>query len=192
MGSIQDVLDRYGVDLEEADVAEQLNRALGSLPSPAAAPLTRDELDYLGRFGDPEAGETVATWDPVLERQRRTARALAAVERTVTDTVGIDQSARILGIDRSRISHRLRDGTLYAFRVGSRRRIPRWQLDGARLLPGLSAVLAAVPAGIHPLDLQALMTTAQDELDGRTPVDHLASGGDPEPVAALVGALGRW
>lgn len=106
--------------------------------------------------------------------------------------MSIEQAASMIGVDRSRISHRLSAGQLYALTIGGRRRIPTWQLYNGRELPGLGAVVAAIAPGMHPASVEGVMTTPQDELDGRTPVEHLASGGNAAKVADLIADLGRW
>lgn len=87
----------------------------------------------------------------------------------------------MFGVDRSRISHRLSAGALYAITMGSRRRIPAWQFHNHRELPGLASMVAVIPAHAHPVGVDAcrdaLMSAAQDELGGRTPIARLASGG---------------
>lgn len=98
-----------------------------------------------------------------------------------------------MGVDRSRISHRLRQGTLWSFTLGRHRRIPRWQLmpDGD-LFPVLAAVVGAIPAGLDPRTVNGFLHTPRPEFDDQPPVAYLASGGDPAPVADLLTDLGRW
>ena len=192
MVTVPEVLKKYGIALTEGDVAEDLDNALRTLPGSGAAPLTRAEVDYLAEHAGPAATAEVAIWDPARERERRAESAARAVDEVVATSLGLAEAARLIGVDRSRISHRLSSGSLYAVNVGSRRRIPDWQFHNRAELPGLAQVVAAIPSQVHPLDVAALMTTAQDELADRTPVEHLASGGDPTPVAELVTDLGRW
>jgi hypothetical protein len=192
--TVRDVLARHDVSLTEEDVAETLERALTRLPSPAAAPLTSAEIDYLAGHAGPDTADALATWDPAGESAKRSEAVVAATASLVASTLGIEELARRLGVDRSRISHRISAGTLYSFTIGAsrRRRIPAWQLTDNGLLPGLAEIVTAIPTGAHPLDVAALMATPQAELNDRTPVQHLAGGGDPQPVAELFTALGVW
>lgn len=107
------------------------------------------------------------------------------------------QAAELLGVNVRTVHRRARDRTLYAVpreKPGRRNALgfPAWQFVGGRGLPGLHAVLDQVLAhgqglgSMHPLSLEGLMTTPQEELDGRTPVEWLASGGDPQAVVSLV------
>ncbi len=192
MSTVPEVLHRYGVGLTESDVAESLDRAFRLLPGVDAAPLTAVEVDYLAEHGGDDAVEVIARWDPRAERAHRAARGAADVQQLAASTLSIEQAAEVLSVDRSRISHRLSVGALSAVSIGSRRRIPAWQFQDHAELPHLAQVVAAIPPDAHPLDVAALMTTSQDELAGRTPVQHLAGGGDPAPVAELLAGLTRW
>jgi hypothetical protein len=82
-------------------------------------------------------------------------------------------------------------------RVGRSLRLPTWQFDDElRPLPGLAAVLAALPSGMHPREVEGFMTTPQDDLrvrgHNRSPRDWLLSGGSPAQVAAHAADLDRW
>jgi hypothetical protein len=106
-----------------------------------------------------------------------------------------NQVAALLGINASRVRHRKAAGALYAIDppTGGRRSAvyPRWQFtstDAGREepLPHLKAVLAALPRGMHPLEVEQFFVTENDALIFRdepvSPCAWLASGGDPEPV----------
>lgn len=191
--TVREVLARHDVSLSEQEIAVALDRALDMLPAPSAVPLTAPEIDYLAAHAGHEAAETVESWNPGREYEHRAGAATSAAARLLGATLGIDEVAGRLGVDRSRISHRISASTLYSFTVGgSRRRIPAWQLTTDGLLPNLDHVVKAIPDGAHPMDVSALMTTAQSELADRTPVEHLEGGGDPQPVVELLQALGRW
>jgi hypothetical protein len=193
--TVRDVLARHDVSLSEDDIAEALERALILLPSPAAVPMTATEIGYLATNAGPDAAETIATWSPQREFQERAAAAVAATSNLLGQTLGIDEVANRLGVDRSRISHRISAAALYSLTApgtARRRRIPAWQLTADGLLPGLDDVVKAIPANAHPLDVAALMTTPQAELGDRTPVEHLVGGGAPQPVVELLEALGTW
>lgn len=191
--TVRDVLARYDVSLTEDDVAATLERALKTLPTPTAVPLTATEVSYLAAHAGANTAETIGHWDPLTESQEHAASTAGAVSTLLGATLGIDDLARRLGVDRSRISHRISAGTLHSFTSGrSRRRIPAWQVGSDGLLPGLEHVVRAIPSHAHPLDVAALMTTPQSELAGRTPVEHLDGGGDPAPVTELLEALGTW
>jgi hypothetical protein len=86
---------------------------------------------------------------------------------------------------------------LYSVRSGRALRLPAWQFDADRRpLPGLAAVLAALPEGLHPREVEGFMTTPQSELvlddAPAAPREWLLHGGDPQVVASLAADLDRW
>jgi len=58
--------------------------------------------------------------------------------------------------------------------------------------PGLDVIVPAIPLGTTPAVLDAFMHTPQPDFDDRTPIEHLAAGGDPALVAGFVGGSRRW
>jgi excisionase family DNA binding protein len=190
-------LDSLVADLELPLSAEELvdefAAVLRSAAHPEAAPLTESEALFLRRHGGPEAADALAAWDPREARADHARATVRAVAELVETTLGVTEAADALGVDRSRISHRLAGGTLWAVSMGRHRRIPRWQItDEGQLLPGLATVIAALPPGIDPLTVDAFMHTALAELGDQAPVGYLAAGGDPDLVAGFLADLGRW
>ncbi|KOV80792.1 hypothetical protein [Nocardia sp. NRRL S-836] len=106
----------------------------------------------------------------------------------------VADAARQLQVDTSRIRHRLGVGRLVGWKDRGSWRLPAWQFASTGVLPGLEAVLAAVPTDQPALVVAAFMTTAQEDLlvDGKpaTPRDWLLAGGDARLVADLVSVLG--
>lgn len=190
--SLDEVLARHNVGISSAEFLAELDADLSRVADPGAAPLSTAESAFLRAHGGPAAGEVLDTDPAVLGQDARRAE-VARMTGLLADSVGIAEAALLLGVDRSRISQRLSAGSLWSFRLGRSRRLPRWQFtaDG-RSLPGLDTVVAAIPAELSPESLAGFMNTAQPELEGRTPAAHLARGGDPHPVAELVTGLGLW
>lgn len=97
--------------------------------------------------------------------------------------------AKILGVDRSRISQRVSERSLYAFSTTDDRYFPRWQIHGRRTLPHLKVVLETLDAHLHPLSVDHWFTSPNVDLvvgdDLATPVEWLTTGGDPAVVAEL-------
>lgn len=192
MTTVEEVLHQFDTQLSESDIADGLAAALSRIPGASATALTAPEVAFLREHGGPGIARQVDRWDPAAERVQRTAVAAQQLEDLIGSTASIDQAAKIVGVDRSRISRRLSSGALFSLTLGSRRRIPLWQFQGGAELPGLAEIVAAIPPGAHPSAVEGLMRTAQDELDGQTPIAHLVTGGAVRPVADLVAALGRW
>lgn len=123
-----------------------------------------------------------------LPRSRATAA--AAFARLVRASIGGDAAmAAALGVDRSRISQRLREHSLYSFAGPDDRYFPRWQLLGNRTLHGLKSVLGVLDPTLHPLTVDHWFNAASDELQvtrtARSPVEWLATGGDAARVREL-------
>ncbi|MDR0366056.1 MAG: helix-turn-helix domain-containing protein [Bifidobacteriaceae bacterium] len=108
------------------------------------------------------------------------------------ETYSLAEAAELLGQDRRRVSHLLATGRLWSFKVGRSQRIPRWQIVDGDLLPGLNALVEAVPPGLTPASLASFMAAPQAELGNRSPAVYLACGGDAAPVVAMLAALGEW
>ncbi|MGB7963042.1 MAG: hypothetical protein WCF12_08830 [Propionicimonas sp.] len=193
MDDLAGVLARHGVPMSSSEVVASLDAAFAEVSRAGAAPLSASETEFLRAHGGPRASEVLDQWDPAAEDVAQARAAVRRVAAAAQATMSIAEAALLLGVDRSRISHRLAQGSLWAFSVGRTRRIPRWQFttDG-RLLPGLAVVVASIPDGLAPRSVEAFITTPQPELDGRTPAVHLADGGDPRPVAGLLADLGVW
>lgn len=192
MSTVGEVLSRHRVGLTDKDVADELDAAFVAASDPGAAPLSAQEIEYLHKHGGPIAA-VLQDRHPAEARAEQGRVIARRIADTVASSVSIDQAATLLNVDRSRVSHLLKQRGLWGFNLGSARRIPRWQItaDGQRL-PGLDRIVPAIPAAVHPLAVDAFMHTPQAELDGQTPGVFLASGGDADVVADLLRDLGQW
>jgi excisionase family DNA binding protein len=183
--TLGELLARY--DITEADLSSSLERRLAAQADPAAADLTSGEE----RFWDRHAG--VALGDPDATHLDRATDATMSVLGAASQSLTIEQAADRLGLHRSRVSHRLRDHQLYSFRIGSQRRLPRWQFTAeGGPLPGLDTVLAALPADLHPTAVEGFFTSPDADLDGASPAQWLSSGGDPQRVVDEAEGLELW
>jgi excisionase family DNA binding protein len=190
---LSDLLTRHRTGLTEQDVVTALEAALSAAHDGGGAPLSDAEVEYLREYGGP--GVSAALGDGSLTDLRRTSgeAAVDRVAQAISGSHSLEEAAHLLGVDRTRVSHRLRAGTLWSFTLGRHRRIPRWQLlPNGSLLPGLATIVPAIPAGIEPATVAAFMSTPQHDLGDESPSRFLASGGDPRVVAELVADLGRW
>ncbi|MFL6145311.1 MAG: DNA-binding protein [Labedaea sp.] len=122
------------------------------------------------------------------------ARTVAAQAVLRDSALSVADAARAVGVDTSRIRHRLAAGRLCGWKDRGGWRLPAWQFTRAGVVPGLDAVLAAVPDDQPALVLAAFMTTPQPDLSldnaPATPRQWLLAGGDPTIVAALASTLG--
>jgi hypothetical protein len=187
--TIAEVLAPFGVD--EDEFAEQLSRELRAAPDTSASRLTEAEAGILREHGGVEPiGDEYAVRKAVL---RSASSNLAELTR---ESLSVGQAAALLLVDGSRVRHRVRDRALYAFKIGAGLRLPSWQFARHASIPGLRAVLAALPADLHPLEVAGFMTTAEADLavgeQPTSPRDWLIGGGDVSVVVDLAAQLDRW
>jgi hypothetical protein len=119
--------------------------------------------------------------------------AAAFSDLLVRSVDGDAEVASRLGVDRSRISQRIRDKSLYAFTHNDSRFFPMWQFIEGRTLPGLREILAVLDEGLHPLVVDHWFTTPSLDLEiGQAPVSPvtwLSTGGHADVVVELASDL---
>ena len=184
------LLAKHQIDLTVDEVLDELDSAFAAIPG--AATLSTTEVDFLRTHAEPRAAAVIDAWSADNERQARARIAVRQLTSALSGSVSIKEAATILGVDRSRVSRRITGKGLWAFDLQGSRRIPRWQFLGDELLPGLDVIVPAIPRGTTPAVLDVFMHTPQPDFDDRTPIEHLAAGGDPALVAGFIQDLGRW
>lgn len=146
--------------------------------------LTDDERAFLIEHGGLTAEDL--TPEALAEALAFAARSKAAVIAMVrADALSLSQIAAILDQPPAVVLQSVTAGTVYTVAgetADDEPVFPRRQVTEGKVLPYLREVLAALPDDEHPLSIQAFMTTARGELDGRSPVSWLTGGQDPTPV----------
>ena len=184
-------LERVGIRLSVDEFQQVVLEALRQLPSVVesedpARELTKTERDVLIEGGG-VLEKPVS--DPTDPRARTAAKyaALLATSYTVSDV------AEMLGVDPSRVRQRLKERTLYGIKTSEGWRIPRFQFDGCRLIPGVERVIAAMPPDEHPLGFLNWFTLPDPDfwIDdvSVSPSEWLRSGGDPTRVVELAASF---
>jgi hypothetical protein len=186
------LLERHQVDMTSEEVLYQLDSAFATIPAADAAPLSTDEVQFLRAHAGADATAVIDNWSGEQERQAQARSAVRELGGTLAGSMSIKDAAALLGIDRSRVSRRITGKGLWAFDINGSRRIPRWQFLGRGLLPGLDVIVPAIPRDATPAAVEALMKTPQPDFGDRTPIEHLAAGGDPTLIADFVSDLARW
>ena len=106
---------------------------------------------------------------------------------------GDTRVAERLRVDRSRISQRVRESSLYAFNRSETRYFPDWQFIGRSTLPGLREVLSVLDVGLHPLVVDHWFTTPSVDLEigdeNVSPVMWLATSGNPQVILPFAAEL---
>lgn len=188
--ALRTVLAKAGLRVDPEEFLSLVEDAASKLspadPDPAGyfSPAQRQALTGAGLDLRPrQAGET--------DHRARTVAAQAVLRDSA---VTVTEAAAVVGVDGSRIRHRLAAGRLSGWKDRGGWRLPTWQFTRSGVLPGLETVLAAVPDDQPALVVAAFMTTPQEDLplDGgpSTPRQWLLAGGDPRTVARLAGTLG--
>ncbi len=181
-------LARIGLDLEPKAFQQLVADAVRTMPHAGPAgdalhDLTADEVATLEGGGFDLSPERAEDRDDVpLARGAAEYAALLATALTPA------QAARRLGIDVSRVRHRLAARTLYGIKAAEGWRLPAFQFDPlSGVLPGLGVVLASLDPGWHPVSVQRWFLGPDPDLaiDGRSvsPRDWLLQGGDPKTLA---------
>ena len=190
---LEQLLTAHRIPLTADQFVAQLSAVFTTVPDPAAAPLAAQAVQALHEHGGDLARVVVDHWDPAVVRTEQALAAGRSVKALMESTVDPAEAARLLGVDRSRIYHRLADGSLYGLRVGRLRRLPRWQFTISGELPGLRELLAVLRAdAVSALTVDAFMHAAAEELDGETPLGYLAAGAPPSRVVEVLDELARW
>ena len=185
--TLADVLADAGLRVSEAEFARLVASVLEEMgPAPSDDPtaaLSAHEVAGLQAVG--------ADLRPRGRRERDPrADAAATYAAVLAGALPVGEVAQRLGIDSSRVRHRLAAKQLLGIRRTDGWRLPAWQfgVDG-RPLPGLEQVVRALPADVHPVAVARFFTTPAAELRvGRhavSPRDWLAGGGVPAAVVAL-------
>ncbi|NYH78229.1 hypothetical protein FHR84_001551 [Actinopolyspora biskrensis] len=169
-----------------------------TLVEDAAKRLTPAQADPGAHFDESERvalTETGLDLSPLGEDEADP-RARSVAEQTVLrDTaLSVGQAAERVGVDGSRIRHRVASRRLIGWKDRGGWRLPAWQFTDDDVLPGLETVLAAMPSDQPALVLANFMTTPQEDLElGDRPVsprEWLMAYGNPQRVAELASVIG--
>jgi hypothetical protein len=188
--TLRSALARAGLHVESAEFLSLVEDAANRLSPVDPTPGEYFSVDQRAALTD--IGLDLAPLRPGERDGRARAVALQAVLRDTALTVA--GAAERIGVDASRVRHRLAARGLVGWKDRGGWRLPVWQFTDDDVLPGLEAVLAAVPDDQPPLVVAGFMTTRQADLrvggSSATPREYLLATGDPRPVARLVAMLG--
>ena len=124
--------------------------------------------------------------DPMAETAARFSALLA-------DSADVAEVATNLRVTRARVRQRAIERTLFAIRENDEWRFPRAQFVDGTPLRGLSAVVAALAADLHPVAAWRFLTEPSPDLElisePVSPMSWLRSGGSPEAVVAIAHEL---
>jgi hypothetical protein len=188
--ALEDVLAKAGLRVDPDQFLSLVEDAARRLAPPHPDPVgyfTPDQRDALRDVG--------LDLSP-LRDDEPDSRARAVAEQAVLhdSALTVSEAATTIGVDTSRIRHRLLAHRLVGWKDRGGWRLPAWQFTENGVLPGLEQVLVALPSDQPALVVAAFMTTPQEDLMARaraiTPCEWLQAGGDPQRVARLAAMLG--
>ena len=154
--------------------------------------LTAAEIEALrgvGTFKDDDAAMPVDR-DPLIRIQ---AQYMALLEESLSAA----QAAKLLNVDVSRVRQRLRERSLFGIEHEGTWRLPRFQFERRRGIPGLASVLKALPEDLFPLNVVDwfVLPDADLQLENDSaplsPREWLLSGRPVEPIVANARELTR-
>jgi hypothetical protein len=196
MALTAETLRQAGVSMSPAELEELLLSTLREmrLRSPLPDPyreMTAEEIAALERGGFTlEPIEREGLDDPM-------ARTAAKYTSLVATALTVNQAAARLGVNPSRIRQQLLDHTIYGIKVAHSWRLPLFQFDDDRLLPGVGDVFSRLDWTVHPVGVYNWFVNPDPDLQTDedqaplSPRDWLRSGRSPELVAELAAALGK-
>jgi hypothetical protein len=188
--SLKRALDDAGVPAREFESVAVV--ALGQIMRrrPAEEPanlFTEDEARILGEGGLDLSPARPHEPDVVVRTAARYAVMLVQAKSAT-------EVAHNLGVTSTRIRQRALERTLYGIRDRDEWRFPGWQFDDSgRPIRGLDAVLPVMSRDLHPIAVFRFLSEPSPDLEidenPVSPLAWLATGGDPEPVAAIAATL---
>ncbi|MGW3468706.1 DNA-binding protein [Saccharopolyspora sp. NPDC000995] len=188
--ALETVLARAGLKVTANEFLTLVEDAAKKLTSPQVDPGAH--FTEVERLALTEAGLDLTP----LSDSEADARARTVAEQAVLrDTaLSVTQAADRVGVDSSRIRHRISERRLIGWKDRGGWRLPAWQFSDTDVLPGLDVVLALMPVDQPALVLANFMTTPQEDLEigdrPASPRDWLLAGGDPQRVAELAATIG--
>lgn len=123
------------------------------------------------------------------------AQSAAAYQQLVAESLMVEQAARRLGVNPSRVRQRLAERSLYGFKQDQSWRLPAFQFLRNAVVPGFEVVARSLPPEISSLAVARWFATPNADLTAgpdehaMTPRRWLVEGRPPAAVAELAAAL---
>ena len=124
------------------------------------------------------------------------ARTAAKYVALLASALTTKEAAEVLEVGESRVRQRLGEGTLYGVKAGRENRLPAFQFEAGKEVPGIAQVLKRIDRSLHPVAVLNWFMLPNpdlflDEEEARpvSPRYWLLSGGDPEVLAHLAQEL---
>jgi excisionase family DNA binding protein len=188
----KDLRDR-GIQRSPDDIAEEARRFVVYVIS--EMPMGRWATDPCKEFSEEEimvleeGGLDLSPQEAGPDPLARTAAKYLALLASALTT---KEAAQVLEVGESRIRQRLREGTLYGVKAGRENRLPVFQFEGGKEVPGIGKVLKHVDCSLHPVAVlnwfmlpNPDLFLDEEEASPVSPRYWLLSGSDPKVLARL-------
>ena len=133
---------------------------------------------------------------PAVEEPDPLARTAARYAALLATALTTREAAGLLGTGESRVRQRLKEKTLYGVKAGRENRLPAFQFEGGKEVPGIGEVLRHVDRSLHPVALSNWFTLPnpdlyldEEEEEAVSPREWLLSGGAPGVLVPLAEEL---
>lgn len=124
------------------------------------------------------------------------AQIASACQQLRAGSLSVEEAARRLGVNTSRIRQRLAKRSLYGLKDGNTWLLPAFQFWSDGLVPGVEVVVKRLPLDIGALAVARWFSSPNPDLSTRdederplTPLQWLRGGNPPEAAAELAAAL---
>src|SRR5712692_2185470 len=143
----------------ETAVGELLAATAGGAEGVESGGLPADEAQVLASGGLDTAPLRAGEEEPLTQTALEYARLLQS-------SLSVEQAAQLLDVNPSRVRQRLtgHPRTLYGIKEGRNWRVPRFQFAGRKPIPGVAAVIGAVPPDLHPVAVRRWFTAPHPDL----------------------------
>ena len=145
-----------------------------------------------------EAALTKGGVKPVSDEDIRVlhARMASAYQQLRTASLSVEDAARRLGVNTSRIRQRLADRSLFGIKDGTRWLLPAFQFRANGSVPGVEVVVRRLPVDVSAVAVARWFRNPNSDLSTRddddrplTPLEWLLGGNPPAVAAELAAAL---
>lgn len=173
----------------EALLANRPLRAVSSAPVRTSEALSKGELAALVAVG-----LSAAPWPPEQADDPLT-QSIVDYIALIETSLGAAEVARSLEVDVSRVRQRLREHSLFGVEYEGEWKLPKFQFERRKVLPGLATVLEALPAEMNALEVAEWFLSPNPDLEPEgkekplSPRDWLLRGLPAERVAELARGL---
>lgn len=160
------------------------------------SPLVEDEASTL--TAPEEAALARGGVEQACDEQGRIvgAQSAAAYQQLRESSLRVEEAARRLGVNTSRVRQRLAERSLYGLKDGNAWLLPAFQFRPDGIVPGVGVVVRRLPGGIGALAVARWFSspnpdlcTRDDEERPLTPLQWLLGGNPPETAAELAASL---